>query len=42
MRLSYVRYALKSAADPRGLLEHEGEELYLSSQFRSLLEPLVA
>lgn len=41
MRLSYVRYALKTANDPRGLLEQEGEELHLSVNFRSLLEPLV-
>jgi hypothetical protein len=39
MRLSYLRYALKTAADPRGLLEQETEELHLSPQFRSLLEP---
>ena len=41
MRLSYVRYALKTANDPRGLLEQEGEELHLSVNFRSLLEPFV-
>ena len=41
MRLSYVRYALKTAADPRALLEHESEELHLSARFKSLLEPLV-
>jgi hypothetical protein len=36
MRLSYLRYALKTAADPR-LLERESEELHLSDRFRSLL-----
>ena len=41
MRLSYLRYALKNAADPRGLLEQESEELHLSPKFRSLLEPFV-
>lgn len=41
MRLSYVRYALKTANDPRGLLEQESEELHLSANFRSLLEPFV-
>jgi hypothetical protein len=41
MRLSYIRYALKTAADPRGLLEQETEELHLSPQFRSLLEKFV-
>ncbi len=41
MRLSYLRYTLKMAADPRGLLEHESEELHLSPQFRSLLEPFL-
>jgi hypothetical protein len=39
MRLSYLRYALKTATDPRGLLEQEIEELHLNPQFRSLLEP---
>jgi hypothetical protein len=41
MRLSYLRYALKSASDPRGLLEQETEALQLSPRFRSLLEPFV-
>jgi hypothetical protein len=41
MRLSYLRYRLKAAADPRGLLERETEELHLSAEFRSLLEPFV-
>ncbi|HEX9112626.1 MAG TPA: luciferase family protein [Terriglobales bacterium] len=41
MRLSYVRYALKTASDPRGLLEQESEELHLSPQLKSLLEPFV-
>jgi len=38
MRLSYLRYALKSASDPRGMLQHEGDVLRLTSQFRSLME----
>jgi hypothetical protein len=37
MRLSYLRYSLKTVADPRGLLEQESEELQLSPQFKSLL-----
>jgi hypothetical protein len=41
MRLSYLRYLLKSATDPRKLLEQESERLHLSPQFRSLLEPWV-
>ena len=41
MRLSYLRYALKSATDPRGLLEQETEELHLSPEFKSLLEKFV-
>ncbi len=41
MRLSYLRYTLKTTADPHGLLEHESEELQLSPQFRSLLEPFL-
>jgi Luciferase len=38
MRLSYLRYALKTATDPRRCLNEYGEELQLSPQFRSLLE----
>jgi len=41
MRLSYLRYALKATADPRGLFEKESEELHLSLEFQSLLEPFV-
>ncbi len=41
MRLSYLRYALKTATDPRKLFERESEELHLSTQFRSLFEPFV-
>ncbi len=41
MRLSYLRYALKTAADPRKLFEQESEELHLSPQFKSLLERFV-
>lgn len=41
MRISYLRYALKTAADPQRLLERESEELHLNDQFKSLLEPFV-
>jgi len=41
MRLSYLRYALKASADPRGLFERETEDLHLSPAFQSLLEPFV-
>ena len=41
MRLSYLRYALKEAADPRSLFEHESQELRLSPRFKSLLERFV-
>jgi luciferase-like monooxygenase len=41
MRLSYLRYILKTAADPRALLEREAEELRLSPRFKSLLEPFL-
>jgi len=33
LRLSYMRYTLKTASDPRGLLDRETEELHLSPQF---------
>jgi len=41
MRLSYLRYALKTATDPHSLLEQYSEELHLSPKFKSLLEPFV-
>ena len=41
MRLSYLRYALKEATDPRSLFESECEELRLSPRFKSLLEAFV-
>ena len=41
MRLSYVRYALKTAGEPRALLEQESGKLRLSPQLKSLLEPFV-
>jgi len=41
MRLSYLRYALKEATDPRRLFERETEGLRLSPRFKSLLEPFV-
>lgn len=39
MRLSYLRYALKTAAIPGETLEKESEQLNLSVQFKSLLQP---
>jgi hypothetical protein len=41
LRLSYLRYSLKTAADPQKLFEQESEELALSPYFKSLLEPFV-
>jgi len=41
VRLSYLRYALKTAADPRSLLDQESEKLHLSPHLRSLLEPFL-
>ena len=38
MRISYLRYALKGASDPRKFLKLEGETLHLSPRFLSLLE----
>jgi hypothetical protein len=38
MRLSYLRYVLKTIGDPVGLLEQETERLHLSPQFSLLLE----
>src|ERR1700735_4147295 len=41
MRVSYIRYALKSASDPRKMLEREIGELHLRLRYRALLEPFV-
>jgi len=41
MRLSYLRYALKTASSPPEMLQQEAEELHLSPQFKSLLELFV-
>jgi hypothetical protein len=38
MRLSYLRYALKTSTDPLSLLELESDKLRLKPQFKSLLE----
>jgi len=37
IRLSYLRYAVKTAADPQGLVERESEQLHLSPRFKTLL-----
>jgi luciferase-like monooxygenase len=41
-RLSYLRYSLKTSADPRKLLEQESENLVSNPQFKSLLESFVS
>jgi hypothetical protein len=41
MRLSYLRYALKTASDPREMLNQQREELHLSAKFSALLEPFL-
>jgi hypothetical protein len=41
MRLSYLRYALKSASEPQDLFEEESEKLRLNPRFKSLLEQFV-
>jgi hypothetical protein len=41
LRLSYFRYALKTAADPRKLLSQASEELQLTVHFKSLLEAFI-
>jgi len=38
MRLSYLRYALKTASDPRQYLDEQSEELQLSPQLKSLFQ----
>lgn len=41
MRLSYLRYQLKSAADPRTLFQAELKQLKLSHRFQQLFEPFL-
>lgn len=41
MRLSYLRYALKTSTDPEGLLEQQSEKLHLTLQLKSLLKAFV-
>jgi hypothetical protein len=41
MRLSHLRYALKTSTDPQKLFAQESEELHLNDHFKSLLQPLV-
>src|ERR1700694_4475751 len=41
LRLSYLRYAMKAAPDPRELLDRQSQELDLSPHFRSLLKALL-
>ena len=41
MRLSYFRYALKAASDPRHMFAEATEELQLSARFKSLVEQFV-
>jgi luciferase-like monooxygenase len=41
MRLSYLRYALKRAANAKEVFETEAEQLRLSPRFKSLLEPFI-
>src|SRR5437899_10330178 len=41
MRLSYFRYALKAAPDPRELFSEASQELQLTARFKALLEQFV-
>ena len=41
MRLSYLRYVLKTAADPLALVEREREQLHLSPRFKTLLADFI-
>ena len=41
LRMSYLRYALKTASDPRRFCEQECEQLPLSPNFKSLLEKFI-
>jgi hypothetical protein len=42
MRVSYLRYAVRTASHPRDFLKQESEALHLSSRFTALLEKFAA
>lgn len=41
LRLSYLRYSLKTAPDPRSILREESKALHLTTQLESLFEPFL-
>jgi Family of unknown function (DUF5519) len=41
MRLSYLRYAVKTASDPNAFFHREAEKLHLNPRFRALLQVFV-
>lgn len=41
MRLSYLRYVLKTAVNADDVFETEARQLHLSPRFRSLLQPFI-
>jgi hypothetical protein len=41
MRLSYLRYFLKTATNAREVFEEESEQLHLSPGFKSLFDPFI-
>jgi Family of unknown function (DUF5519) len=41
MRISYLRYALKTASDPRDYLKRESEAIHLSPQVAALLKKFI-
>jgi len=41
MRLSYLRYAIKSAPNASALLDREGEQLHLAPEFKLLFGRLI-
>jgi hypothetical protein len=42
IRISYLRYTLKTASDPHRMLDEEAENLRLSSQYKALLESFLS
>lgn len=41
LRLSYLRYELKTSGEPQNLLERESEQLQLDAELKSLVEQLI-
>ena len=42
LHLSYLRYLMKTASDPRRVLDEQAENLRLSPRYKSMFDPFIA